>query len=187
MMSITFALFLLAVKPFQANPAPKQLIDNNRVSVWEGAAAKGDPGYDRVGIDLTRPGDVVFVPKGATPSLSTHAILVQLKNISVPPLPNTTKYPNAFPRPRVKKVLENSRVLVWDYTWTAGQPAPMHFHDKDVVVVYLADGELKSTTPDGQSVVNPISMGLTRYNTRDRTHTEEVVKGSARAIIVELK
>ena len=56
-----------------------------------------------------------------------------------------------------------------------------------VVVVYLADGELKSTTPEGKVDVNPISFGLTKFNRPNRSHTEEVVKGSARAIIVELK
>jgi hypothetical protein len=113
--------------------------------------------------------------------------VVDLKDVSVPPLVNKTKYPLAFPRPGVKKILENNRVIIWDYTWTPGKPTPMHYHDKEVVVVYLAEGDLKSTTPDGQSVVNPISFGMTRFNAPDRSHTEELVKGAARAIITELK
>jgi hypothetical protein len=36
----------------------------------------------------------------------------------------------------------------------------MHFHDKDIVVVYRYDGSLKSTTPDGKSVVNRLGMIL---------------------------
>ena len=63
----------------------------------------------------------------------------------------------------------------------------MHFHDKDVVVVYLEDGALRSTDPAGQSTVNEHYFGFTKFNPRDRVHTEEVVKGKARAIIVELK
>jgi len=73
------------------------------------------------------------------------------------------------------------------YTWTLGKPTPTHFHEKDVVVVFMANGELKSTAPDGKSGVNVISPGLTRFNARNRTHYEELVKGSARAIIFELK
>ena len=84
-------------------------------------------------------------------------------------------------------MLENDRVLIWDYTWTPGVPTPTHFHDKDVVVCYLADGELRSTEPDGKSVVNPHYFGFTKLNARDRAHTEELIKGSGRAIIVELK
>jgi hypothetical protein len=84
-------------------------------------------------------------------------------------------------------VLDNDRVVVWDYTWTLGEPTPVHFHDKDVVVVYLENGSLRSTTPDGKSVVNDYSEGATRFNLRDRVHSETLVTGRQRAIIVELK
>ena len=147
----------------------------------------GDQKYDRVGIDLNHVGEVVFVRKGAKAAIGPHTILIDLKDVSVAPVQNKTPYPLAFPREGVKKVLENNRVLVWDYTWTPGKPTAMHFHDKEVVVVYVANGELKSTTPDGKSDVNPISFGLTRFNAPNRSHTEELVKGSARAIIVEFK
>ena len=43
----------------------------------------------------------------------------------------------------MKKLLENARVIVWDYTWTPGVATPMHFHDKDVVVYYQEDGDLQ--------------------------------------------
>jgi hypothetical protein len=76
---------------------------------------------------------------------------------------------------------------VWDYSWTLNKPTPMHFHDKDVVVVFMANGQLNSTTPEGKTDPNQISFGLTRFNARNRVHTEELVKGSGRAIIFELK
>ena len=63
----------------------------------------------------------------------------------------------------------------------------MHFHDKDVVVVFLGDGDLKSTTPDGKAVVNEFKPATVRFNTRDRVHTETLVRGQQRAIITELK
>jgi hypothetical protein len=63
----------------------------------------------------------------------------------------------------------------------------MHFHDKDVVVVFMDDGELESTTPDGKSSVTKVSFGLARFNSGNRTHSEKLVSGAARAIIVELK
>ena len=74
-----------------------------------------------------------------------------------------------------------------DPSWTPGVPTPMHFHDKDVVVVYLETGELASTSPDGQVQNNPHYFGFTKFNPRDRAHTETLVKGKGRAIIVELK
>jgi hypothetical protein len=63
----------------------------------------------------------------------------------------------------------------------------MHFHDKNVVVVYLVEGSLRSTTPDGRVTVNDYKAGEVRFNLRDRAHTEELATGSQRAIIVELK
>ena len=188
MITSTLLLLFVLFSPLQET---KPLIDNNRVTIQE-TKASGQPApiaghqNDVVVIDLDSK-TAFFVPKGGTHSSPRPAIVVDLKDVSVRPAENKTKYPLAFPRPGVKKLLENSRVLVWDYTWTPGKPTPMHFHDKDVVVVYLADGELKSTTADGKSEVNAISFGLTRFNAPNRSHTEEVVKGAARAIIVELK
>ena len=46
---------------------------------------------------------------------------------------------------------------------------------------------LWSTTVDRKTDPNPISYGLTCFNAGNRTHTEELVKGWARAIIFELK
>ena len=103
------------------------------------------------------------------------------------PLPNTTGYPNAFPRPHVKKLLENERVIVWSYHWNPGEPTPMHFHDKDVVVVYEEDTALKSTAPDGKSVVNEYKDGQVKFNLRDRTHTELLIRGTGSAVMTELK
>jgi len=191
---MTFILALFLAPP--ALPGPLQeatpLIDNNRVTVREvnSAAGKAAPtdgrNHDRVVIDLVKT-TAFFVPKGGVYGMSGHAILIDLKDVSIPPVPNQTPYPLAFPREGVKKILENNRVIIWDYTWTPGKPTAMHFHDKDVVVVYLADGQLKSTTPDGKSDVNTISFGLTRFNAPNRSHSEELVKGSGRAIITEFK
>jgi len=63
----------------------------------------------------------------------------------------------------------------------------MHFHDKDVVVVYRYDGSLKSTTPDGKSLVNDYKSGSIRFNRGDRAHFEELVQGEQSAMIMEFK
>jgi hypothetical protein len=63
----------------------------------------------------------------------------------------------------------------------------MHFHDKDAIVVFLEDGDLKSTTPDGQATVAPHTRGQVSFSPRDRTHTETLTRGKERAIITELK
>ena len=176
-----------------AAPAGGPLIDNDRVTVWDITAVDPNspkPQGDSVWISLARPGEAFVKSKGASAdaaSLGGRAILIDLKDKRVPPLANRSGYPNAFPRPGVKKLAETDRVIVWDYTWTPNVPTPMHFHDKDVVVTYVETGALKSTTPDGQSSANEFSFGTVRYNARDRVHTEVLTTAKARAIITELK
>jgi hypothetical protein len=215
MLKPTLALLLLFTGLIQQRPSP--LIDNERVTVWDSTWVKGKPAtvhqnkFDQVAIDLANAairittedgkskastfkiGQASFVPKGVTQleegtsDPPRHAILIDLKNVVVAPLENKSGYPDAFPRDGSKKLLDNSRVTIWDYTWTPGKPTPMHFHAKDVVVIYMATGEVRSTALDGQITMNSVSPGLARFNARNRTHTEELVKGASRAIVVELK
>ena len=175
-----------------AGTAP--LIDNDRVTVREVTAADPSakaPPNESIWISVSRPGEVQVKAKGMrgdVAALGGRAVEIDLKDTPVAPLENKTGYPLAFPRPgQLKKLFENERVLVWDYTWTPGQATPMHFHDKDVVVVYVADGALKSTTPGGQSTTNEFSVGTVRFNQRDRVHSEILSRGAGRAIITELK
>jgi hypothetical protein len=183
-MSGALLLFLML---FQAGtqPTPKPLIENDRVVVWDISGSATAQPSDAVVVSLS--GSATFLTKGAPPKTSGRSIVIDLKDHPVAPLANTTSYPLAFPRPGSKKILENARVIVWDYSWTPGVATPMHFHDKDVVVVFLEDGDLKSTTPDGQAVVNSYTPGTVRFNLRDRTHTETLVRGKQHAIITELK
>jgi hypothetical protein len=177
------------------------IIENDRVAVWDFTWTRGVPAQlelqsaDSVWISVSPSmGDVRYwakdAPRRAERSIGVpiRMISISLKDHPVAPLKNTSGFPNAFPRPgNNRKVFENDRVIVWDFTWTRGQPTPMHFHDKDVVVVYFGSGPLQSTTPDGKSVVNKRATGETFFNARDRTHTETLVEGELRAIITELK
>lgn len=193
------------------------IVENQRVAVWDVTWTRGTPdplvrrnddylilylanGRMKLtradGTSVTVPagvGDVVFQPKGSIKSeenvsdTPVRARVIALHDHYVAPLKNTSGYPKAFPRPGSKKIFENKRVIVWDYTFTSDTPSPMHFHDKDVVVTYMADGALKSTTADGQSQVNENTFGLTKFNAGNRTHTEQLVRGKARVIAVELK
>jgi hypothetical protein len=171
--------------------ALKPVIENDRVIVWDVTTPTTAQPFDAVIVSFS--GSAQFVPRGTTPqkvadrTLPGRSIVIDLKDHPVASIANTTGYPLAFPRPGSKKILENARVIVWDYTWTPGVATPMHFHDKDVVVVYLDDGDLKSTTPDGQVVENPYGFGTVRFNLRDRTHTETLIRGKQHAIITELK
>ncbi|HEY2145585.1 MAG TPA: hypothetical protein VGH12_05905 [Steroidobacteraceae bacterium] len=164
------------------------VIDNQRIAVWDTTSALPPAQHDFVAVSLSRKGTAKFGHAGATPGKSgARTIVIFLKDQAVAPIANTSGYPPAFPRPQATKLLENDKVIVWDYVWRLGKPTPMHFHDKDTMVVYEANGALQSTTPDGKALINEYSFGDIRFNRRDRTHTELLVRGHAHAVITELK
>ena len=180
-------------------PPPAPIVENARVRVWDvapgGAAAPALPGRDAVTFIIrgTPPNvetEVRYRAKGTVvpgPPQDARRIVIELQDANVAPHTNTSGYPLAFPRPGSRKLFENERVVVWSFTWTRGVATPMHFHDKDVVVTYLADGALTSTDPQGKSTVNEHHFGYTKFNARDRVHTELLARGQGSALMVELK
>ncbi|HWY60566.1 MAG TPA: hypothetical protein VNW15_01565 [Rhizomicrobium sp.] len=201
--------FIVAAPAWAAAP----VIDNERVTVWDVTLSQGETGpavpQDAVVMFLEggtirttladggtrtsfrRFGDAALMDKGATDTLSSggpaHEIIVVLKDQPTPPVANTSGLPLAFPRDGSHKVLENAKVIVWNYSWTPGTPTVMHFHDKDVVVAYRYDGTLKSVMPDGTSLDNPYKQGEIRFNKANRTHSELLTTERQSAVILELK
>ena len=207
-----FTAALLAALPVAAlaqTPAP--VIDNARVTVRDvmlepdkpapalahagdfiilyrtGGRIRGSDGRVARHAD----GSAVFGHGGVTSDMAAdapaHEIIVELKDAPSNTVPNTTGLPPAFPRPGSKKVFENTKVRVWNYAWVPGKPTAMHFHDTEVVVTYLQDGDVASTTPDGKTTVNHRKAGDIVYNLANRSHSEEVVKGEQSGIMLELK
>jgi hypothetical protein len=169
---------------FLAQPA----LANERVTVWDTTGVMPPVQNDFIAVPLSRKGTAYFGHKGDTPGKAgARTVVIELKDHATAPIPNNSGYPLAFPRPRAKKLLENDKVIVWDYVWRPHEPTPMHFHDKDTLVVFEETGALQSTTPDGKSVVNEAKFGDIRFNRGNRTHTELLLRGHARAVITELK
>ena len=197
----TFVLAVVCVAAAFGQDA-KPVIDNDRVTVWDVTWTKGQTnparGHDRDAVVLWVAGPKArtasFSPKsdkreeqGAANANPPRSLIIELKDHVVPPLANKTGYPLAFPRPHVEKLLENNRVIAWSYRWNPGEPTPMHFHDKDVVVVYLEPTALTSTTPDGAKTLNQYQAFDIRFNQRNRTHTELLEHGTGSAMMLELK
>jgi quercetin dioxygenase-like cupin family protein len=116
-----------------------------------------------------------------------HAISIEIKEPIPPPLEPKPGIPLAFLREGAKQVLDNARVAIWDYTFEPGKPIPMHFHDKDAVIVYLEPGTVVSKGEDGREEKNTRAYKQVVFSPRGRTHTEEAVSGRPRAMIIELK
>jgi hypothetical protein len=187
------ALFCAAAFGQEAKPA----IDNERVTVWDVTWKNGQKnparghGRDVVTMWIAGPkARQAFVTRrgdGGKGGEVGRSLEIELKDNPVAPIANKTGYPLAFPRPHVKKLLENDRVIVWSYRWNPGEPTPMHFHDKDVVVVYLEDTALTSTKPDGDKTLNEYKAFDIRFNKGDRAHTEQLARGTGSAMMMELK
>jgi len=206
---------LLCVLAAWASPAlaqtPAPVIDNERVTVRDITLEQGKPGpviehegdyvvlYVKGGRIRAADGKTVTHASGSAVSGhggttsdtatngAAHEVVVELKDTPSKTVPNTTGLPPAFPRPGSKKVLETEKVRVWNYKWLPGKPTPMHFHNTEVVVVYLGDGDVASTTLDGTKTVNHRKAGDIVFNVANRSHSEELVKGEQAGIMLELK
>jgi hypothetical protein len=177
-----------AAAPSEVAVPARPIIDNENVTVWDTEKSLPPAQHDFVAVSLVRKGTASLGHAGDRPGEDgSRTIVIELKDHPASVYSNTTGFPAAFPRPRVEKLIENDRLVVWAYRWNPGEPTPMHFHDKDVVVVYEEPTDLKSTTPDGKSVDNDYQFADVRFNRGNRAHTELLVGPSGSAVMTELK
>jgi quercetin dioxygenase-like cupin family protein len=212
---LRIALAVLAMPAFtlvvRAGDAPQPVIDNGRVTVRDLALGPGQPApaiqhagdyvvlYVQGGRICGADGKVqdhvsgsATAGHGGTTSDTAldgdaHEVVVELKDSPSNTVPNTTGLPPGFPRPGAEKVFENDKVKVWNYTWLPGKPTPMHFHNTEVVVVYLGNGDIAATTPDGKKTLTHHNPGDIVFNLANRSHSEELVQGNMSGIMLELK
>ena len=184
-----FSLMVIACcLPAIAWSAEKPIIDNDQVTVWETAAELPPAANDFVMVPLANAGTAEIGHKGEVPGAAgSKRVVIEVKTHAPAAIPNKSGYPAAFPRPRVIKLFENDKIVVWAYRWNLGEPTPMHFHDKNVVVVYEDDTALSSTTPDGKVVENDYKSGDVRFNLGNRVHSELLLRGAGSAVMTELK
>jgi hypothetical protein len=115
------------------------------------------------------------------------AIMVDLKEAATDMMYIDDPEPAAYPREGAKNVLENPRVRLWDYTWTANGPAVKRVYRNDVVEVVVTGGTVKVTGPDGKAETRTLAPKQARYINRGTVQTEQGVSGSPRVIAIELK
>jgi hypothetical protein len=172
-----------------------KILENERVVVWRIGSDTNrlsparQPRLPTVLVSLAD-GAVRFIGATDTSTIrpnSGQAVLIELKDHFVTPLEAPGGIVRAFPRQGAKRILDNDRVNVWDFTWAKGMKTDMHFHDKDVVLVYLSSGTVRSIPLKGEPTADPRSFGEVRFGPRGRTHIEECIEGPRRDIIVELK
>jgi quercetin dioxygenase-like cupin family protein len=191
--------------------APTPVIDNGRVTVRDVLLKQGEPGpaIEHAGdyivlyvtggrirsangmTQIPLAGSAIAGHGGTTADTAldanTHEVVVELKDSPSNTVPNTTGLPPGFPRLGAKQAFENDKVRVWNYTWLVGKPTPMHFHNTEVLVVYLGNGDIAATTTDGKKTVTHHNRGDIVFNLANRSHSEELVQGDMSGIMLELK
>lgn len=191
---IAFTLFAL---PSYAEAQTQKLFDNERVMAWRLALGAGAEPRVR---DRRLPGVVVTLPDGAVRIVddvdtvatrdvasASGVVLIAIKDHPHDRLKIPLDMTPAFPREGVRRVLENDDVTVWEVTWTKGFRTPPHFHDKDVVAIYLDAGTVRSIALSGETTATPRLAGDVVFAPRGRAHIEECIDGPRRDIIIELK
>src|ERR1700680_4847907 len=93
-----------------------------------------------------------------------------------------------FPRDGAKNALENPYFSVWDVTFVKGKSTGIHKLPLDQVYVFLTEGAVKFTRPDGTWTIEQEKMGAVRYETKGTVESEEGAgETPARAFIFQLK
>ena len=137
-----------------------------------------------------------FQPKGITHREEAHgapgtperlAIMVDLKDSATDAMFIDDPEPSAWPRDGATNVLENPRIRMWDYTWTAGTPAVKRVYRSDVVEVVVTGGTVKVTGVSGKPETRVMAPKEARFVSRGTVRTEEHVGGAPRVIAIELK
>ena len=85
-----------------------------------------------------------------------------------------------------KVELENERVRVLRITYGPGEKSVMHEHPGSVAV-FLTDGQVKFTLPDGKSQLTPAKAGSAVWTAAGKHLPENVGDKPFELILVELK
>jgi quercetin dioxygenase-like cupin family protein len=83
------------------------------------------------------------------------------------------KYTPAFPRDGAKRAAESDWFAIWDVTIENGKSAGMHENSLDQVTVFLTDGAVKFSRPDGTWAVEQERLGSVRYEPKGTVEAEE--------------
>jgi hypothetical protein len=202
--------------PFPRDGVTK-LFENDRVVAWRVDWIKGKPTamhehrLDLVGVVLEGGQTKITLPNGtvqtgpvSTPGAAAFQargvihveeallatgrnVAVELKDAPRPVRAPNTSAPEGFPREGARLVVENDRVVVWDYAYVSGRLVPLHIHNRDTVVVPVDAGELRVQFRNGEVRTTKLVPGEVLYFSGADAHTEEVSAGTPRVIAIELK
>jgi len=168
--------------------------------------------YDQVGTYYARGGRLITAPDGTARaaitevgSLSTtrkgtthieegntdpplRAVFIELKQETASGLPTADVGGAApFPREGGKQILDDDRVTAWDYLWAAGSGGLRYLPARETVIVWLGAGRVRVTQHGDAPTESDVQAGTMHHLPAGSDETVEVVRGSPRAILFQLK
>jgi len=126
-------------------------------------------------------------PIGAPGDPERLAIMVDLKDYPMPPFEVKPGMSTAWPRVGARDVLDNARVVEWDYAWPANKALPQHVHARDSVEVFYEGGTLLTRMADGHEESKVVAFKSARFVPKGQVDTEEATSGTPHAIVIEIK
>jgi hypothetical protein len=168
--------------------------------------------YDQVGTYYARGGRVITTPDGAARAIvtevgslsttrkgTTHieegntdpplrAVFIELKRETASGLPDVdVGGPAPFPRDGGKQILNDDRVTAWDYLWASGSQGLRYRPARETVIVWLGAGKVRRTLRSNAATESDVKPGTMHYLPAGPNETIDVVSGSPRAILFQLK
>ncbi len=197
-------------------PNATKLIETDQIVVWNIVWPKGEPTpmhrhvYDQVGTYYASGGRVITTPDGARRTTTTEvgalsttrrgtlhieegatdpplrAVFIELKQDEPSGRVDArTDLVPPFPREGAAKRLDDERVTVWDYTWK--QSRGSYRYRRDSVLVWLSDGTFQSSENGGNPATARVQAGQVRYVRAGSVESPELVSGTPRVMVFELK
>jgi hypothetical protein len=168
--------------------------------------------YDQTGTYYARGGRLITTPDGTTRatitevgSLSTtrkgtthieegntdpplRAVFIELKRETASGLADAgAGGPASFPRDGGKQILDDDRVTAWDYLWASGSDGLRYRPARETVIVWLGAGRVRLTQRSNAATDSDVKAGTMHHLPAGSGETVEVVSGSPRAILFQLK
>ena len=98
------------------------------------------------------------------------------------------KYASPFPREGAAKAQESDCFAIWDVTWEDHKSTGMYELPLDQVTVFLREGAVKITRPDGTWRIEQERLGSIRVDAKGTVEAEEgLSEFPSRAIVFQLK
>jgi hypothetical protein len=127
------------------------------------------------------------IEEGSTDSPLRAVFLELLGDGPSGPLDTSSSVAPAFPREGAEKRSDDERVTTWDYTWPAGTSTGPIRYPRNTVTVWLGSGSVRVTAIDGKATALRVEPGDMRYSKAGTVERMEILSGTPRAIIFELK